>query len=156
MQKKKITKDNKKIRDHCHFTGKYRGAPHNKRNMNYKITRDIPVIFHNGSTYDYHFIIKELVKEFEAEFEGFGENTLKIFYKYMLKNILLFLYQLIKRITKKDMVSNDKIVNIPSKLKLIDSYRFMLDLCLLHYQVLLIIFQMDYINVKFVTLALSI
>ena len=51
------------IRDHCHFTGKYRGAAHNKCNMNYKMSRNITVVFHNGSTYDYHFIIKELVQE---------------------------------------------------------------------------------------------
>ena len=45
--------------------------------MNYKITKDIPVIFHNGSTYDYRLIIKELVKIFEGEFECLGENTEK-------------------------------------------------------------------------------
>ena len=60
--KKRFTKDHKKVRDLCYFTGKYRGAAHNKCNMNYKITKDIPVIFHNGSTYDYHLIIKGLAK----------------------------------------------------------------------------------------------
>ena len=35
--------------------------------MNYKITKDIPVVFDNGSVYDNHFIIKELVNEFEGE-----------------------------------------------------------------------------------------
>ena len=34
-------------------------------------------MFHNGSTYDYHFIIKELAEEFEGEFECLGENTEK-------------------------------------------------------------------------------
>ena len=34
--RKRFTKDNKKVRDHCHVTGKYRGAAHNKCNMNYK------------------------------------------------------------------------------------------------------------------------
>ena len=63
------SKKSKKVRDHCHFTGKYRGAAHNKCNMNYKITKDIPVIFHNGSIYGYYLIIKELVKEFEGELE---------------------------------------------------------------------------------------
>ena len=43
--------------------------------MNYKITKDIPIIFHKGSIYDYHLIIKELLKEFEGEFECLGENT---------------------------------------------------------------------------------
>ena len=62
IYQKRFLKDNKKVRDHCHFTGKYTGAAHNKRNMNYKITNDIPVICHNGSTYDYHLIIKGLAK----------------------------------------------------------------------------------------------
>ena len=58
-KKEFITSDNKhyKVRDHCHYTGKYRGAAHNICNLRYKIPKDIPIIFHNGSTYDYHFII---------------------------------------------------------------------------------------------------
>ena len=46
---KTFSKDNKKLKYHCHFREKYRGAAHNKCNMNYKITIDIPVVFHNGS-----------------------------------------------------------------------------------------------------------
>ena len=57
-------KKNYKVRDHCHYTGKYRGAAHNICNLRYKVSKEIPIVFHNGSTYDYHFIIKELVKEF--------------------------------------------------------------------------------------------
>ena len=49
-----------KVRDHCHYTRKYRGAAHSSCNLNYKILKEIPVVFHNGSTYDYHFIIKQL------------------------------------------------------------------------------------------------
>ena len=63
-----------KVRDHCHFTRKYRGAAHNICNLRYKIPKEIPAVFHNGSTYDYHFIIKELAEEFEGEFECLGEN----------------------------------------------------------------------------------
>ena len=37
----------------------------------------MPSIFYNGSTYDYHVIIKELAKEFEGQFECLGENTEK-------------------------------------------------------------------------------
>ena len=48
-----------KVRNHCHYTGKYRGAAHDICNLRYKIPKEIPVVFHNGSTYDYHFIIKE-------------------------------------------------------------------------------------------------
>ena len=48
-----------KVRDHCHYTGKYRSASHNICNLRYKIPKEIPVVFHNGFQYDYHFIIKE-------------------------------------------------------------------------------------------------
>ena len=77
--KKEFDKSDKKnkVRDHCHYTGKYRGAAHNICNLRYKIPKEIPVVFHNGPTYDYHFIIKELVKEFEGNFECLGENTEK-------------------------------------------------------------------------------
>ena len=50
------------FRDHDHYTGKYRGAVQSNCNLRYKIPREIPVIFHNGSTYDYHCIIKKLAK----------------------------------------------------------------------------------------------
>ena len=53
------------------------GAAHNICNLRYKVPKEIPVVFHNGSTYDYHFIIKELVKEFEGNFDCLGENTEK-------------------------------------------------------------------------------
>ena len=66
-----------KVRDHDHYTGKYRGAAHSNCNLRYKIPREIPVIFHNGSTYDYHFIIKQLAKEFKGNFDCLGENTEK-------------------------------------------------------------------------------
>ena len=51
-------KKQQKVRDHCHYTGKYRGAAHNICNLRYKVPKEIPVVFHNGSTYDYHFISK--------------------------------------------------------------------------------------------------
>ena len=57
-----------KVKDHCHYTGKYRGAAHNICNLRYKTPKEIPVVFHNGSTYDYHFIIKELPEDFEGQF----------------------------------------------------------------------------------------
>ena len=73
----KSDKKHHKVRDHFHYSGKYRGAAHNICNLRYKIPKEIPIIFHNSSTYDYHFIISELVKEFEGNFECFGENTEK-------------------------------------------------------------------------------
>ena len=78
--KKEFNTDDKKhykVKDHCHYTGKYRGAAHNICNLRCRIPKEIPIVFHNGSTYDYHFIIKELVKECDGNFECLGENTEK-------------------------------------------------------------------------------
>ena len=55
---KKEFKSYYKVRDNCHYTGKYREAVHSSCNLHYKIPKQISVVFHNGSTYDYHFIIK--------------------------------------------------------------------------------------------------
>ena len=51
-----------KVRDHCHYAGEFRGAAHSICNLRYKVQREIPVKIHNGSKYDYHFIIKELAE----------------------------------------------------------------------------------------------
>ena len=77
--------------------------------MGYKIPKEIPVVFHNGSTYDYHFIIKELVKEFDGNFECLDENT----EKYIT---------LSARIKKK---IENKNLELTYKIKFMDSYRFM-------------------------------
>ena len=53
-------KGDDKVRDHCHYTGKYRGAAHNKCNLKYKKPSFIPVVFHNLSGYDSHLFIKNL------------------------------------------------------------------------------------------------
>ena len=74
---KKEFKLNQKVRDHCHYTGKYRGAAHSICNLRYKIPKEIPVVFHNGSTYDYYFIIERLEKELKCNFECIVENTEK-------------------------------------------------------------------------------
>ena len=54
-KKKFSTDDNNKkyhkVRDHCHYTGTYRGAAHDICNLRYKIPKEIPAVFHNGSTY---------------------------------------------------------------------------------------------------------
>ena len=49
-----------KVRDHCHYTGRYRGSAHTKCNLQYKIRFYIPIVFHNLSGYDAHLFIKEL------------------------------------------------------------------------------------------------
>ena len=63
--KKEFRIDDKKyykVRDHCHHTGKYKGAAHTICNLRYKIPKETPVLFHNGYNYDPHFIIKEVAK----------------------------------------------------------------------------------------------
>ena len=77
--------------------------------MRYKIPKEIPVVVHNGSVYDYHFIIKELVQEFDGNFECLGENTEKY---------ITFSVPIKKKIENKD-------IEITYKIKFIDSYRFM-------------------------------
>ena len=49
-----------KLRDHCHVTGKFRGAAHNKYNLKLIIPRNLPIIFHNLQGYDGHITFKEL------------------------------------------------------------------------------------------------
>ena len=44
-------------------------------NLRYRIQKEIPAVFHKGSTYSYHFITNELPKESEDEFECLEENT---------------------------------------------------------------------------------
>ena len=77
---------------------------------------EIPVVFHNGSNYDYHFIVKELANEFEGQFECLEENKEK--YK-------TFSVPVKKEITKIDKDGNKTVVTISHKLKLINSTRFM-------------------------------
>ena len=110
--KKEFDKNNKKhykVRDYCHYTGKYRGAAHDICNLRYKLPKEIPVVFHNGSTYDYHFIIKELVKEYDGNFDCFGKNTEKY---------ITFSVPIKKKIENKN-------IEITYKIKFIESYRFM-------------------------------
>ena len=53
---------NMKVRDHCHFTGNFRGAAHNSCNLMYRTVKRIPVFFHNLSRYDAHIIFQSLIK----------------------------------------------------------------------------------------------
>ena len=97
-----------KVTDHCHYTGKYRATAHNVCNLRYKTAKDIPILFHNGAKYDYHFIIKELAEKFKGQFESLGENT----EKYITFSVPI----------KKEL-ENNKIISY--KIRFIDSFRFM-------------------------------
>ena len=105
---KKLSKtiNYQKVRDHFHFTGKYRGASYSICNIKFN---EVPVFPHNDSNNYYHLTIKELAKEFAGQLECLGENTGK--YK--------------KQVIKIDKDGNERIVTISYKIKLIDSARFM-------------------------------
>ena len=59
---KPFTEKNRRVRDHCHYSGLYGGAAHSSCNLQYKIPSYIPVVFHNLAGYDVHLFIRELAK----------------------------------------------------------------------------------------------
>ena len=62
ISEKLIDNDDEKVRDHCHMTGKFRGAAHWSCNINLQLTRNVPVVFHNLRCYESHLILCELNK----------------------------------------------------------------------------------------------
>ena len=107
--------DKRKVKDHCHYTGKFRGAAHSICNLNYNVEKEIPIIIHNAS-YDTHFILNQLAIEFKGELNCNG---------IIWKNISLFLYQLRRNVIIKQLHTNLNLLIV-------------LDLCQLDYQNLLI------------------
>ena len=96
-----------KVRDQCHYTGKFRGGALSICNLGYKVPKEIPVVIHNAG-YDTYFITEQLAEEFHGQFDCIGENMEKyITSSVPIKNILI----MVKKITY--------------KLKFIDSFRFM-------------------------------
>ena len=78
-----------KVRDHYHFIDKDRGTAHSISNLDFNVPTDISVVFHNGSNYDYDFIIKELEKDFEENLNVSGK---------IQKKPKLFLFQYKKKL----------------------------------------------------------
>ena len=66
-----------KVRDHCHITGKFRGAAHKKCNSLLRIPKQLPVIFHNLEGYDGHFIFRELDNFININTEVIPKSTEK-------------------------------------------------------------------------------
>ena len=107
---------NKKIRNHCHYTGLYREPPHNNFNLKYRIPHHIRIVFHNLSGYDTHLFIKELGKRFSKNYIGvIAENKAK----YISFNV--------KANVKLAGVSNKEGTEVCKNIQLrfIDSCRFM-------------------------------
>ena len=99
-----------KVRDHCHYTGKYRGAAHSICNLKFNVPSEIPVVFHNGSNYDYNFIIKELANEFNSNL-----NVLEITKNNRKQKI--FSVRIKKKTIKVDKDNNETVETISSKEK---------------------------------------
>ena len=109
----KVQNKPKKVRDHCHITGKYRGAAHDKCNLNFQITDKIPVIFHNLRGYDSHFIIQEI-----------GEIIKKHTYKETGKDGKEKVKQMNINVIPNNMEKYLAIM-LGNHLKFIDSFQFM-------------------------------
>ncbi|XP_026824426.1 uncharacterized protein LOC113561716 [Ooceraea biroi] len=105
---KPFTPDDTQVRDHCHLTGRYRGLAHSNCNFNYQDTYTIPIVFHNLSGYDAHFIIQEIATAFEGHV-----NLLPI----MKEKYISF--------TKHVNESDDKKWRNHVQLRFIDSYKFL-------------------------------
>ena len=85
--KKLIDNDDEKVRDHV--TGKFRGTAHWDCNINFQLTKKIPVIFHNLKGYDSHLIFSELNK-FHVKINVIP-NGLEKYMAFILGNNLVFI-----------------------------------------------------------------
>ena len=113
---KKFSPKDRKVRDHCHYTGKYRGAAHSSCNLRYRIPDYIPVVFHNLAGYDAHLFIKELAKH-TSKIGVIAKNTAN----YISFSIKVEVDKFIDKAGK--TVLNEKFKEI--ELRFIDSFKFM-------------------------------
>ena len=98
-----------RVRDHCHLSGRFRGAAHNGCNLNYKTPKFYPIIMHNLSGYDSHLFIKKLrggkincIPSNEEKYISFS-----------------------KEIEVDKFTKDGKEISVKRELRFIDSYRFM-------------------------------
>ena len=102
-----------KVKDHCHLTGKYRGAAHNNCNTKYRVPKFIPIVFHNLAGYDCHLFIKKLASSIPGDLKCIPSNEEK--YISFSKEIKVGEY------IGKDGKPHD----VKRELRFIDSYKFM-------------------------------
>jgi len=107
--------DETKVRDHCHLSGKFRGAAHNGCNLNYKLPTFFPVFLHNLSGYDGHLIIKKL--------RSVVDNGEKI--TCIPTNEEKYISFSKKFIVDEFTNTEGKTVSVKRDLRFIDSFRFM-------------------------------
>ena len=102
-----------KVRDHCHYTGNYRGAAHRNCNLQYKILSYIPIVFHNLSGYDAHLFIKELAAS--------GGSKMEVVAKNKEDYITFSIRVAVDKYIDKNGVEKEKEI----ELRFIDSFKFM-------------------------------
>ena len=110
----KENKGNIKVRDHCHYMGKYRALTHRNCSLRYKIPSYIPIVFHKLSGYDAHLFIRELGRKFDTgKIDVIAENK----DTYISFNV--------DAVVEKYIDKNGKEMKRKIQLRLIDSVRFM-------------------------------
>ena len=87
--KELINNDEEKVRDHCHITGKFKGVAHWSCNINFQLTKKIPVIFHNLKGYDSHLIFSKLHK-FNLKINVIPNGLEKYMAFFLGKNLVFF------------------------------------------------------------------
>ena len=88
--KRHIDHDEEKVRDHCHVTGKFRGAAHGNCNINLQLTKIVPVIFHYLRGQDNHLIFCELDK-FDVKTSVIIPNGLEKYMPFFLNKKFVFI-----------------------------------------------------------------
>ena len=81
-----------KVRDHCHITGKYRGSAHWSCDIKLKLTKKVPVIFHNLRGYDIYLIMGEIDK-FDVKV-SVTPNRLEKYMAFTIDKNLVFIYSM--------------------------------------------------------------
>ena len=114
----KHAKDEKyrEVRYHCHYTDEYRGAVNSICTLKYSVPKEISIVFHKRSNYDYYFIIKEVAEEFEKQFTCLRENT---------ENTQPFQFQYKKKLQELIKWRKNQKNHILKRLQLIDRTTFM-------------------------------
>ena len=87
---KKIIKNNDKVRDQCHITGKYTGSTHRECNSKLKIPKNLPIIFNNLEGSDGHLIFRELNKFKNIDIKVIPKSREKYMSIIINKNIVFF------------------------------------------------------------------
>ena len=111
---------NCKVRDHCHFTGRYRAAAHKKCSFLYRKPNFTPVVFHNLSGYDTHLFVKNLACS-DGSINCIPNNEEK--YISFVKKIQVGSYT--EKVKNEEGKTEEETKPLLHQLRFIDSFKFM-------------------------------